>query len=80
MDYRGVRIEGAMRQYGGRPALLMASRHDPYAARSIRELADDPPGLRDLRWAETKAHGTALLARDPDLVRSLVEWFQRTLG
>jgi acetyl esterase/lipase len=80
LDYRGVRIEGAMRQYGGRPALLMASLRDPYAARSARELAADPPGLRELRWSETPAHGTALLARDPDLVRQLVEWFQRTLG
>jgi dienelactone hydrolase len=80
LDYRGVRIEAAMRQYGGRPALLMASLRDPYAARSARELAADPPGLRELRWSETPAHGTALLARDPDLVRQLVEWFQRTLG
>jgi dienelactone hydrolase len=80
MDYRGVRIEGAMRQYGGRPALLMASLKDPYAARSARELAEDPPGLRELRWSQTVAHGTALLGQDADLVRVLVEWFQRTLG
>jgi hypothetical protein len=69
-----------MRQYGGRPALLMASLKDPYAARSARELAEDPPGLRELRWSQTVAHGTALLGQDADLVRVLVEWFQRTLG
>ena len=80
IDYRGVRIEGAMRQYGGRPALLMASRRDPYAARSARELAKDPPGLRELQWSETIAHGTALLGQDAELVQALVEWFQRTLG
>ena len=28
----------------------------------------------------TPAHGTVLLAREPDTVRRLVEWFQRTLG
>jgi hypothetical protein len=70
----------AMRQYGARPALLMASLHDPYAARSARELAKDAPGPRELRWSETTAHGTLLLAQDADLVRALVEWFQRTLG
>jgi hypothetical protein len=79
-DYRGVRIEGPLRQYGARPALLVASVHDPYAARSVRELADDPPGIRQMRWSDTAAHGTVLLARDPDVVRSLVEWFQLTLG
>jgi acetyl esterase/lipase len=80
LDYRGVRIESAMRQYGARPALLMASLGDPYAARSVRELAQDPPGIRELAWASTAAHGTVLLAREPDTVRRLVEWFQRTLG
>ncbi|MBI4263900.1 MAG: alpha/beta hydrolase [Acidobacteria bacterium] len=80
LDYRGVRIEALMRQYGARPALLVASLHDPYAARSVRELAQDTSGARQMRWSETSAHGTILLSRDPDLVRSLVEWFQLTLG
>jgi dienelactone hydrolase len=79
LDYRGVRIEAAMKQYGGRPAMLIASSHDPYAARTIRELAKDPPGTRETRFSEAAAHGTILLMRDPDLVRALVDWFQATL-
>ena len=79
-DYRGVRIDTALRQYGSRPALLIASLHDPYAARSVRELTAEPPGPREVQWAETAAHGTILLAREPDLARSVVEWFRRTLG
>ena len=80
LDYRGVRIDAALRQYGARPALLMASLHDPYAARSVRELVQDAPGPREVRWSSVPAHGTLLLSRDPDLVRSVVEWFQLTLG
>ncbi len=80
LDYRGVRIDAAMRAYGARPALLVASARDPYAARSTRELAQDAQGPRDIRWSDVAAHGTVLLSRDPDLVRSLVEWFQGTLG
>jgi dienelactone hydrolase len=81
LDYRGVRIENAMRQYGARPALLLASAHDPYAARSARELADrNAPGPREVRLSEVSAHGTLLLGQDADLVRGLVEWFQRVLG
>ena len=49
LDYRGVRIEAAMKRYGGRPALLIASSHDPHAARTVRELAKDPPGRRETR-------------------------------
>ena len=80
LDYRGVRIEAPMRQYASRPALLIASLKDPLAARTVRELTKAPPGPREARWAETTAHGTILLAREPDLVRALAEWFQRTLG
>jgi dienelactone hydrolase len=80
LDYRGLRIEAPMRAYGARPALLVASAHDPYAARSTRELAQNAPGPRDIRWSDVAAHGSVLLSRDSDLVRSLVEWFQGTLG
>ena len=80
LDYRGVRLEAPLRAYGVRPALLIASLRDPYAARTVRELAKGPPGPRDAHWAETPAHGLVLLNREPDLVRILVEWFQRTLG
>jgi len=80
LDYRGVRIETPMRQYGGRPALLIASLRDPLSARTVRELTKNPPGPREARWADTMAHGLVLLAHEPDLVRALVDWFQRTLG
>jgi dienelactone hydrolase len=80
LDYRGVRIEAPMRQYGARPALLLASLHDPYAARTVRDLSKNAPGPREVRWAQAAAHGTRLLAAEPDLVRAMVEWFQRTLG
>ena len=80
LEYRGVRIEGAMRQLGDRPALLIASVRDPYAARSVRELGQGGPGPREIRWSDTPAHGTVLLSREPDLAHALVEWIQRTLG
>jgi alpha-beta hydrolase superfamily lysophospholipase len=80
LDYRGVRIEAPMRQYGARPALLVASLKDPYAARTVRELSKESPGPREARWAQAAAHGTLLLAAEPDLVRAILEWFQRTLA
>ena len=78
-EYRGVRIDAPMKEYGGRPALLIASNHDPYAARTVRDLAKDAPGSRETRFSETAAHGTILLARDPDMARAVIEWLQATL-
>lgn len=79
LDYKGLRIEAAMKKFGTRPALLAGSTKDPYAARSIRQLTTIGPGLREVRLSDAVAHGTVLLSRDPDLLPALVDWFKRTL-
>lgn len=78
-DYRGVRMGNTLKQVGGRPVFLIGSHKDPYSARSIREFTKGAEGGFETAWSETPAHGTNLLAREPDLVRLLVEWFQRIL-
>lgn len=78
MDYRGVRIEAAMKKYGKRRALLVASRDDPYAWRSVRELSKDATG-REMLLLERAGHGTAMFEQDDSLIRTLVDWFRRTL-
>lgn len=78
-DYRGVSLAGVIRRYGARPVLLVASAEDPLALRTIRELAEDTAGIREQYVDTTAGHGTVLLARSPDLGRTLVDWFRRTL-
>lgn len=79
LDYRGLRTEPAIKRYGARPALLIASRRDPYAARSIRHMAGIGPGTREVRISDAVAHGTVLISHDPSIAAALVDWFQRTL-
>ena len=79
LDYRGVRIEQALRKFGGRPALFVASDDDPYAMRSVRELEKTGGGLREALILNRAGHGTNMLGRDGDLGRRLVDWFRRTL-
>jgi dienelactone hydrolase len=78
-DYRGLRIDAAMKKYGTRPALFIASDDDPYASRSVKELQKSGTGTREVLIVNRAGHGTAMLGRDPDLARSLVDWFHRTL-
>lgn len=78
LDYRGLRIEQALKQYGARPALLVASDDDPYARRSVRDLANTGQS-RESVVLHQAGHGTHMLSRDGDLVRRLVDWFRRTL-
>jgi alpha-beta hydrolase superfamily lysophospholipase len=78
LDYRGVRIEAAMKKFGARPLLMVASDEDGYASRSVRDLAKGQRGREVLRLTGA-GHGTVMLERDPSLMGSLVDWFRRTL-
>jgi alpha-beta hydrolase superfamily lysophospholipase len=79
LDYRGLRIEAAVKKIAARPVLLVASDDDPYALRSARELQKAGGGLRELLVLKQAGHGASMLSRDADLVRTLVDWFRRTL-
>ena len=79
LDYKGLRVEGAMKKFGARPALLAGSTKDPYSARTIRHLTTIGPGLREVRLTDSVAHGTVLLSRQAELIPALVDWFKRTL-
>jgi dienelactone hydrolase len=78
-EYRGLRIEQAMMKVGGRPALIVASSEDPFALRSARALVTTGGGQRELRVLSGAGHGTVMLARQPELIDAVVDWFVRTL-
>jgi dienelactone hydrolase len=79
LDYRGLRIEAAMKKYAGKPALLVASDDDAYALRSAKDLQKAGGGTREVLVLNHAGHGTVMLSRDPDLARALADWFHRTL-
>jgi hypothetical protein len=57
---------------------MIASDDDAYAVRSVKEL--QKAGVaREALILNHAGHGTIMLGRDPDLVRTLVDWFRRTL-
>ena len=79
LEYRNLRVDPAIRKYGSRPALLVASSEDAYALRSARGMVSMGDGARELRVLSGAGHGTAMLTKDPDLITALVDWFLRTL-
>jgi alpha-beta hydrolase superfamily lysophospholipase len=79
IDYRGLRLDQAIKKYGARPALLVVGDNDGYAVRTARDLAKAGGGVREVLVLPRAGHGTAMLAGDTDLGRRLLEWFRRTL-
>jgi dienelactone hydrolase len=79
LNYRSLRAEDAIKKYSPRPVLYVAATNDPYATRSVKQLSTVGTGLREIKTLENAGHGTTMLARQPDLIRVLVDWFERTL-
>ena len=79
LEYRGLRLDQAIKKYGARPALLVAGDDDGYAVRTVRDLAKAGGGVREVLLLPRAGHGTAMLAGETDLGRRLLEWFRRTL-
>jgi pimeloyl-ACP methyl ester carboxylesterase len=79
LDYRGLRIEAAVRKYGSRPLLLVAGDDDAYAMRSAKDLQKTGGGIRELLILKNAGHGTNMLTAPEDLPQQLVQWFRRTL-
>ena len=80
-EYRGLRIDAAMKKYAGR-VLFVYSDDDPYAQRSARDLSkvQGPTGsTRETLALHHAGHGTSMLTADPNLLAALVDWFKRTL-
>ena len=80
LDYRGLRIEAAaMKKYGSRPVLLVASDDDPYAMRIGERAAEEPGGGRAKSLILEPCrprhdHARPATRTSP---RSLVDWFRQ---
>ena len=65
LDYRGLRIEPAMRKIGARPVLLVASDDDAYATRIGARPAEGRQAAARVCILSGAGHGTVMLDRDP---------------
>ena len=75
LDYRGLKIENAMRRYGERAALIVTSQEDPYATRSAKVLATTGSTIgHELQVLDGAGHGAAMLDRVPQLSSTVVDW------
>lgn len=76
MSVKGVTAQDAMRLYGARPVLLVASNDDAYSARSAGMLASLAAGPHALELYQTAGKGTKMLGREPTLEATVVGYVQ----
>jgi alpha-beta hydrolase superfamily lysophospholipase len=78
LDYRGLRIEAAIKKYGKRPLLLVVSDDDAYARRSAVDL-QKANGAAEVLMLNAAGHGTRMFDRAPDLPQALIDFLRRTV-
>lgn len=79
LDYRGVTTSEAMQAFGERPALIVASQGDTYAAQSSQTLETLAQGETRLELFDGAAHGTQMLEVEPDLADLILNWLDQHL-
>lgn len=67
LDYKGVITPDAIRRYGARPVLLVASKDDAYGARSAQALDAQAQGEHQLQLYDAAGKGTKMFNREPAL-------------
>jgi pimeloyl-ACP methyl ester carboxylesterase len=74
LNYAGVETEPAMRSFGDRPVLIVASQEDTYAADSSVALDEAAIGESRLILFEGAGHGSNMFAAEPDLSEQIIDW------
>lgn len=73
LDYRGVTTEDALKRYGDRLLLIVASEEDSYAASSSETLAAEAANA-ELVMLSDQGHGTRMLNEESGLEQTILDW------
>lgn len=72
LDYKGILTGEAMKRYGARPVLIVASQDDTYGVRSATALDGLAQGPHTLTLFEAAGKGTKMFNREPGLEGQLL--------
>lgn len=76
LSYLSITSEEAVRQYGAKPLLLIASRDDPPSGADSVTLNGIATGDHRLILNSGSAHGTTILDSDPMLIPTIIGWLK----
>lgn len=79
LEYRGIKIENSISEYGERPILIVAAEDDSYSAESSRKLEMLAIGEKKLQMYEGSEHGIALFDVEKDLKDLILNWLKEKL-
>lgn len=79
LTYHGVNAQKATQNFTvTQRAYFMASADDEYSAASTKELYEAFPGEKEFQLFDDAGHGTTMLERKPEFLKTLAEWLGRS--
>lgn len=79
LEYSGLQIGKAIRDYGERPLFMATAKLDIYSLESLNLLSDVVPRVLDVAVFDTYRYGNALVDTEPQLVRMLTDRLRQYL-
>ncbi len=79
LDYRGIETVKAIKNVSGKPLMIVAAKGDSYAYESSKSLSQEI-GPDTLYQMDGEAHGTAMLKSNPELLKIITQFFQKSLN
>ena len=79
LEYSGLQIGKAIKDYGERPLFMATAKLDIYSMESLNLLSDVVPRLLDAVVFDTYRYGNALVDTEPQLVRMLTDRLRKYL-
>jgi alpha-beta hydrolase superfamily lysophospholipase len=79
LDYKGLQIGKAIRDYGDRPLFFATAKKDIYSMESLNLLSDLVPRVLDAVVFDSFRYGNALVDTEPDLSSMLIDRLRRYL-
>jgi len=79
LDYSGMQIGKAIKDYGERPLFMATAKQDIYSMESLNLLSDVVPRVLDAAVFDTYRYGNALVDTEPQLVQMLTDRLRQYL-
>lgn len=79
LDYRGIKTEEAITDYGARPVLFVTAKKDSSSAQAVMMLNMKATGKKETRTYSGNDHGTHLLGANKGLEKEIIKWLNKTL-
>jgi alpha-beta hydrolase superfamily lysophospholipase len=79
LEYSGLQIGKAVRDYGERPLFMAAGKQDIYSIESLNLLSDVVPRVLDVVLFDSYRYGTGLVDSESGLVQGLLDRLRRYL-